>query len=361
MARINIDEIYQELIRSGFYENIYLDICGDIKPDDTIVIPERCNNRLEGIERLEPLGDFEIYISPCRVGRTSKYCPKQVIKKEIEGPEGKIECVLENTEISCPLCLVIDSSKVTPCKPLTHLLSAKIELSANFILIPNAYPYLEKQFLITTPIHSSQIETLNDPNNVQQLYDIFIRILNLNEDMVFFNGICGNSLLHFHCQYTTSSVPIFRILDPTYHGYYEHNLFRGYVVIASDYNQVVDVINNINSLNFTYNFICRKVNENTLQFVFYIRFCDYEHFKDLNLGSTELSGVIYSNTPPTYDLNDINDYLELTNNKNNYNYFINRDKGGKRKYKTRKNKRRKNKTRSLKKKQYKKNKYSRQK
>lgn len=358
MARINIDEIYQELIRSGFYENISLDICGEKKPDDTIVIPEECENRLSGIRKIIQLGDFEIYISPCRVGRTSKNCPKQVIKRETAT---KTECFLENTDISCPLCLVIDDSKVTPCEPLTHLRIGTLQLSANFILIPNAYPYLEKQFLITTPIHSSQIETLNQPDNVQQLYDIFIRILNLNEDMVFFNGICGNSLLHFHCQYTTSSVPMFRLLPIDFEGYYEHNLFRGFVLIATDYRQVLDVINRINLLNFTYNFICRKVNEHTLQFVFYIRFCDYEHFKDLNLGSTELSGVIYSNSPPTYDLNDINDYLELTNNKNNYiNFMSGYTKAGK-KYKTRKNKRRKNKTRRLKKKQYKKNKYSRHK
>jgi hypothetical protein len=336
---INMNEIYNNLVETGFYNNISLDICGEKKPDDSISIPLECNNRLDGISKIKDLGDFEIYISPCRVGRNSIYCPKEVIRKGSD-------CELKDTDITCPLCLVIDESKVTPCEQLTHLLRFKYPLSPDFILIPNAYPYLEKQFLITTPVHAGQMETLNDENKVAQLFNIFLRILNVNEDVVFFNGICGNSLLHFHCQYTTSSLPLFRRLPPTFDGYYEHNLFRGLVVIASDPVQIIEVIDKINRLRFTYNFVCRKINKITLQFVFYIRFCDYEHFKNLNFGSTELSGIVCGNTPPTYDLNDIEEYLELTHNRNNYIHFMTENKRGGRR--TMRNKTRKNRNRKTK-------------
>ena len=49
---MNIKGIYQELINNGFYKNISIKICKEEKNDDSIEIPEKCNDRLSGIEKI---------------------------------------------------------------------------------------------------------------------------------------------------------------------------------------------------------------------------------------------------------------------------------------------------------------------
>lgn len=150
IKKIDIKKIYNDLIINEFYNNIYIKVCGLNSNDESITIPNRCENRLSMITKIKNVNKFEIYITPCRIGRKSEYCSKQII-----------DCEIKNTADNqhCPLCFIIDDKITNPCYPLNKKI--KINLTDNFVLLPNAYPYLEYQFLITTKTHYKQIDIFN--------------------------------------------------------------------------------------------------------------------------------------------------------------------------------------------------------
>ena len=306
---MNIKGIYQELINNGFYKNISIKICKEEKNDDSIEIPEKCNDRLSGIEKINVVEGFDIYISPCRIGRKSKYCSNKIV-----------DCsLIKDNETNCPICFVINDTIINPCLPLNSKI--KVTLNDNFLLLPNAYPYLEHQFLITTNTHYKQMNVFINDVFINELFTIFLQILNY-DDVLFFNGICGNSLEHFHCQYTTSQFPFLQQLEKTFSGFYNIYPFRAYVLNTSDYTDMLTLINKINDKGLTFNFITRKSNESTLQIIFFIRNCISDGSTlDLNFGATELSGIIVGtniNDITIFTKENIDNYINLTNNITNY-------------------------------------------
>jgi hypothetical protein len=306
-GNIDIKKIYDKLVADGFYENIYLKVCNKIQKDNTITIPDFCESRISGLNKNSVVAGFELYISPCRIGRKSQYCSKQVIN-----------CSIEDNMQKCPLCSILDNNTINPC----FALNAKIitPLQTIFLLVPNAYPYLDNQFLITTKTHFKQMDVIND--NIDILFQIFLNLLTIDRDVIFFNGICGNSLEHFHCQYTTSVFPIFTSLTKENSGFYEFSYFRGYVLNTSNYTDILGLITKIIDNDFTYNFIVRKIDDNTLQFVFFIRKCIVYNIPDLNFGATELSGIIVGSTSEDLSVfteDNIMEYINQTNSKDNYN------------------------------------------
>ena len=306
-----INTIYNNLIYNNFYDNINIQYCkGQIASDPTIDIPTKCKNRFDEIKSYKSINGFNFFVSPCRIGRESKFCSQRVQN-----------CLLTKNAISCPICNISDRTEVNPCRQLNNIIIT--ELDDMFILLPNAYPYLEKQFLITTKNHILQIDLLDNIEILSNLINIFVETLDDNS-VIFFNGICGNSLEHFHCQYTTSKFPIFDQLQKDFTGFYQNNLFRGYVCIIpnKDVKEIFDLIQKIKMHNLTYNFITRKISELNLQIIFFIRFCHVnKNVKDLNFGATELSGVIVSNKELSYSDTDITNYLDSTNRISDYEKF----------------------------------------
>jgi hypothetical protein len=301
--KINLDNIYNNLLLNGFYDNIYIKTeCSNKTSDNSIEIPSSCKNRISNIEIYKKIGLFNLYKSPCRIGRGSTYCSKNVKKCKI----------IDNNE-KCPLCNIINSDVVSPCNPLNKIIRKHIDSSFPLIIIPNAYPYLEKQFLIVTPSHCKQIDSLKNKINISNLFSIFNTILTIGKDVIFFNGICGNSLEHFHCQYTTTKFPLFEKISETHIGLYNDE-FRGYsIIISNNIDLFVECTNIIIENNLTYNFIARKV-PNGLQIVLFIRHCIItSDIKDLNFGATELAGIIVSNEEITIDEEDIKKYIDATN------------------------------------------------
>jgi hypothetical protein len=302
---INFDVIYEELVKNGFYDNIKLRICDKNRSNNSINIPATCKSRLNGITEYNKIKMFKFLISPCRVGRNSSYC-----LKKLNG------CSIKNSPYSCPLCFSLDPNIQNPCEPLNKLV--RIPVSDKFTIIPNMYPYIEKHFLITTNEHIGQIQALNTPKLIADLFTILFNLLSTNNGTVFFNGLCGNSLDHFHCQYTTSKFPIFEVLSDTQEGYFNINGFRGFSIITDNIKPVSKLIKIILKSIFTYNFISRKVN-NGLQFVFFIRDCHIEAgVEDLNFGASELAGLVVTSNKLLIDENILDKYLNTTNNEEDY-------------------------------------------
>ena len=314
-TEIDIDHIYNNLLYNGFYHNINIisdDPTKSIK-DDSITIPKSCNNRESNIVMYKMLGSFILLKSPCRIGRSSHYCSKKYCFKN---------CSIIDNDNTCPICNIIDLNVISPCAPLNKIIRLRIQCEYPLIIIPNAYPYLEKHFLIVSPSHSNQIDSLKNEIIIYNLFTIFNTILKIGKGVVFFNGMCGNSLEHFHCQYTTTKMPLFEEMDETYEGIYNNNELRGYSIIISDnIDLFITCTQIIIDNDLTYNFIVRKVNKG-LQIVLFIRYCKVPNgIKDLNFGSTELSGIIVSNEELSIDLNDIRNYINETNRLIDYDFF----------------------------------------
>jgi hypothetical protein len=308
---IYLDNIYKELIKNGFYENIRIknDCSDETIQDDSIIIPHLCSDRKSKIEPYKTLGIFIFYKTPCRIGRSSIYC-SNILK----------DCKIIKNNERCPICNIINLDVQSQCEPLNHILKLNIiSEECPLIIIPNAYPYLETQFLIVSRYHYKQIESLNIVALVNNLFRICNNILAIGKGVVFFNGICGNSLEHFHCQYTTTEMPLFNIISEDHEGIFNKSGLRGYsIIVSDDFSLFIKYTQIIIKNNLTYNFITRKVTKG-LQIVLFIRNCKTpDGIKNLGYGATELSGIIVSNEELTISDKDIIEYLEVTNRESDY-------------------------------------------
>ena len=309
---IDLEHIYNKLLSNGFYKNISVktDCSGATIKDDSIIIPKSCSDRISNIVKYKSIGPFILLKSPCRIGRGSRYCSKNF--KDCK--------IIENDE-KCPICNIISLDVDSPCEQLNHIIRLYINSDSPLIIIPNAYPYLDKHFLIVSPNHNKQMESLKNKTLVNNLFTICNTILQIGNGVVFFNGICGNSLEHFHCQYTTTKMPLFTMITEDHVGIFYKDGLRGYSIIISDnIDLFIKCTNIIIKNNLTYNFITRKV-KTGLQIVLFIRNCVIPNgVKDLNFGSTELSGIIVSNEELTINEEDIKKYLDATNRAIDYDF-----------------------------------------
>ena len=316
---VNFDKLYSELVHNGFYDNIYLKVCNKTKNNNSIKIPNSCSNRLNGIKEYKNIDGFEFLVSPCRVGRASKYCL------------GKVnECSLKSTDYKCPLCYTLDTDIVNPCEPLNKII--RKDITENLVIIPNAYPYLGKQFLITTKKHINQIQALNNFEFLSELYEVILSLLSTNDGVIIFNGVCGNSLEHFHCQYTQTKMPLLEILPTDLNGYFTKDYFRSFSLVARNPSDVSQLISTILKNGLTYNFLVRKV-QNDLQFIFFIRNCVVPNgVENLNFDAPALGGYVVTADRLNIDVDILKKYLDATNREEDYILISNKFKtGGRRK------------------------------
>ncbi len=302
---LDLEKIKNELLDEGFY-NIITSSCTTTNNNN------KCANRLDQVTRgIIPDTLFETIKTTCRIGRD-------------------INCVISecNSESKnkCPICYFSNTNEKiqTVCTGLDKFKSYKLD--DTFILIPNAFPYLDNHFLITVPTHSSQFEIMNTLG-MQLLYNIN-KLLRVNPTgVIFFNGMCGNSLEHFHCQITTTDFPIFKYV-PQNNGLIDKDGFRGWFITFSYENksEFSDMLDKLKES--SYNFILKK-NNNIFQCIFFVRKNCETVQPNLNLGSTELSGILGSNTDTFPDKTKLYAYLDETNNLSNYLFLQNQ--GGNRK------------------------------
>jgi len=209
------------------------------------------------------------------------------------------------------------------------------------IILPNPFPYFYKQFLITT----ENLE--NKPHKTQRIFQndfsYFLKVLKVANELckqkdgiVFFNGICGNSLEHFHCQFAQQKLPIFDFIDNKdgsednlltvekgvqvlYNTKDNNQFFRG--VVFSNFSmdnlskKVEIYVNELTKRGYLYNFIIRKKGSR-LQMVLFIRNCKVKKGTiDFNFGSTELGGISVKSERyyDTIGEKDIVKYLDETN------------------------------------------------
>jgi hypothetical protein len=279
-----------------------------------------------------------LYVAPCRIGREIKNCGKKVVC--VGG-----ECVVEEPKTTCPLCGVVKDTGVSPCTQLNKIIRTETG-DDELIIIPNAFPYLEQHFLITSKTHLKQ-DFINDAANLGRVVDIAERLLPLQlkagvGGVVFFNGYCGNSLEHFHCQYTISKFPIFENITLE-NGLLENPHFRGYVITnaAADLvKRMSGAISKILAAGLLYNFIMRRIADGRLQAVLFVRSCKLAPgMLDMNFGATELSGVIASAKKLKNTEEEIMAYVNYTNRVEDYAILTGPGAGGRSRSRSRKSSR----------------------
>ena len=317
-----LETLKQKLVDKQFYD-IITSRCNDNN------VTTNCSDRISGLEKgIIKDTEFIRITTPCRIGRDIN-CMTNV-------------CIKNETTTTCPLCYFTSKNKTeTVCSNIDQI--GQYDLKHGFIMIPNAFPYLDNHFLITVKEHKTQFDVVN--NLAKNLLDNINDLLIINPtSVIFFNGMCGNSLEHFHCQITTTQFPIFNYV-PQNNGLINRDDFRGWFISFSYENVGIfsDMIEKIKD--HSYNFILKK-NGDLFYCVFFIRKnCDIVQ-PNLNFGSTELAGVIASSSTDNFpNKDDINEYLKITNNESNYDFLKN--SGGKRKSRRNKksNKSRKGKSR----------------
>lgn len=297
---MNIANIQEKLVKNNYYNNIF-DVCSNERKKVSIRTRKKCRTRIDNVSDTLLNNGFVVRKTPCRSGRKLK-CMRHSCKK--------------TNKRYCPLCYFTRNRLKSVCVELNSNVVTK--LSKNFVLIPNAFPYLDNQFLITVRSHKKQMDIIN--KYCVELYRVFVDILKNNEDgKIFFNGDCGNSLEHFHCQFTTTEFPIFLEL-PDFDGIINNKRFRGYYVKVYSSSKFRDLIRILTNKGISFNFILQKGIYNYFDVVFFVRNCNRILTKDLNFGATELAGLINTRNGK-FKAKEIAKYMEETNNIINYNVF----------------------------------------
>ncbi len=117
------------------------------------------------------------------------------------------------TSKRCALCEAIQGKN----KPYPLNL-AKGLLWRGYIIRPNDFPYMNDHLLILSSDHNhgydkniGSQDIVTENNKVLMDMIDFYKLLNYKGTM-FFNGLAGNSQLHFHFHYTTETLPIQKYL-----------------------------------------------------------------------------------------------------------------------------------------------------
>lgn len=122
-----------------------------------------------------------------------------------------------------------DSSACSLCNPFKlyniinksseKITSTKLLSWREYYIEPNKFPYMDNQILIFSKTHldinneGKEIGTQYSIKYKEYKNDIFDYFILINRNIsVFFNGVCGNSLNHFHFHSTTLIFPIEKYL-----------------------------------------------------------------------------------------------------------------------------------------------------
>jgi hypothetical protein len=241
----DVKELLDYLKQIGFYKSL-----------------KKNKNRMDDI-KYEDIGDTGIILKdiPYR---------DSLVKKE----SSKLDKIIKN---NCVLCEVIQNyERIEP------LSLAKIILWKGYLIRPNDFPYLENHLLLMSSDHnngSDGYRGTQDELHLKKhiLKDMvqFYKLMNM-EGTMFFNGLAGNTQLHFHFHYVKEKFPledfIFKSTDLIYNEFKTKNkskvfifdsdtkkkCFRGLLFIGSDKHvcsNVYKVLKKIKSMEYEYNVI----------------------------------------------------------------------------------------------------------
>lgn len=111
------------------------------------------------------------------------------------------EGIKEQNEIlngNCPFCNLSYPDLPKPLRKVQW-----IDWSNQFIIIPNAYPYMHNHINFISRDHETQ-DIIREKNTIKEVFK-FYTALGRTKWVLFFNHFIGNSLNHFHFHATTNT------------------------------------------------------------------------------------------------------------------------------------------------------------
>jgi hypothetical protein len=263
---------------------------------------------------------MKFYKTTCRLGRNLTLCNGYVDTKEhtINVPQKDL----------CILCLTIRNAPNSPCLPFRAM---KFIASHGFLLFPNAFPYFPMHFLITTMDHTTQ-DAIATRELLLPFGQIVQALCMVENDTIFFNGMCGNSMDHFHAHYVEFPFPIYPMLHEyttasdqkitfTYQSecriYLVQN-FRGWItgllLHCKEIQPIMECmhmfISSIGEIGATSNFIIHKKGSIYECILFVRRIIP----QSLNYGANELGGIVaFMSEKQLPDTKKIELYLKASN------------------------------------------------
>ena len=315
----DLKKINKKLLTNGFFDKFTFDENLKIEDESEIIIKwKTCKDRKDKILKYNEVLGIKFYVSMCRLGRNLNFCNSFTCNRN--------ECT--QNQYSCSLCSITKNYKFSPCLEFRKIYGLKIN---GLLIIPNVFPYLNNQFLIISKDHLTQTILDQDVRLLIKIIKIADKLcvswIKQENGVIFFNGLCGNSIEHFHAQITTTSFPIFdqNIMSNMKKinnniGLIDEIYYRGLVF---NYDNMKDLIINLSKIikkiikkKFLYNFIIRR-NIN-LEVILFIRNCYVpKDIIDLNYGSSELSGIVIT-ISKVIKKEDILKYINATHNISNY-------------------------------------------
>lgn len=187
----------------------------------------------------------------------------------------------------CPLCHLFEPNLPLPLTKIKF-----IDWSRRFIIIPNAFPYLENHINFISKQHETQ-DIIRQKHVIEDI-TFFYTQLGKHKWTLFFNHLIGNSLNHFHVHATTEKdFPIFNLIEAR-HKENKRKIqilkftpcYKGILIYKPNPELLFAIISKIEAneyLNFAWS---------GKYFVLFLRKWSPDHPEANSIGSTELAGYI---------------------------------------------------------------------
>ena len=162
------------------------------------------NNKEKRINNSKILGE---------IGDTSifyKYIPNRKIY-EVNKDSNRLDNIIEK---KCILCLSTQANK--KIDPINNVRSI---LWRQYLITPNTFPYFKDHMLILSIDHNHGLDGDIGSQNVLHLKNhvindmIDLYVLLGQKGTMFFNGLIGNSQIHFHFHKISETIPIQNLLN----------------------------------------------------------------------------------------------------------------------------------------------------
>jgi len=304
----------------------------DSKYYELLTNKKKNRNRVEGIRILGEISNTSIYL---------KYTPDRKVVN-LNKNKNNIDSKLNK---KCPLCLLYQSNnKISPINLVRSL------LWKDYIISPNTYPYFKNHMLILASNHNhgkdgisgSQIILHKNNKILSDMMSLYFLLG--KKGTMFFNGLIGNSQLHFHFHMTSEDLPIKEIL-------YKNNelnfdsfktkknnsvlIFKknnidclNGIIFYGNYKtlskEIFNLLKSIDTKKILYNllFIQNKendyYNENITCIIYLRKKLKSDKIEDYNMGATSFGGFLLidkndkSKLKSSKFIKDIKQYCDLT-------------------------------------------------
>lgn len=241
-------------------------------------------------------------------------------------PARKVESTLKiepsKGKSICRLCINIQNYKM-----ISPVNKSRALLWRNYLIQANTFPYFVNHLLIMTTYHQETEGTqylIQEDSRVMRDMVMMMRIM--DKGTMFFNGLIGNSQLHFHFHYTTEKLPIIKRIKESTESRTKIKTSNGTsvslfhkdsacmnAVVFRGINLHADVYNFLKNLGekYLYNLVMFLKGGKVVVVIYVRQKPKVGLEEDLNMGASALGGLhLVDNQEQVASISDLRDSIE---------------------------------------------------